>query len=386
MTAQRLQPFGNTIFSEMTRLALAHGAINLAQGFPDFEGPPSILEAAIDALRSGHNQYARSMGHPLLVRAIAERQERLYGLAYDPMTEVIVFSGATEGIASSLLGLLDPGDEVIVFEPFYDSYPAIAALAGATVRHCTLRFPDFALDLDELASLFNARTKLVLLNTPHNPTGKVFTRAELEALAALCQRHDVIVIADEVYEHLTFGDARHLPIASLPGMRERTITLSSSGKTFSYTGWKVGWGTGPAGLIAAAQAAHQFITFATATPLQVAIATALARCDADFYSSLKTEYSARRAFLIGVLEEAGFLVAAPQGTYFVLADFTALFDGDDRAFAKHLVEQHGVACIPPTAFYKARPEEGRRLARFAFCKKPETLEAAAVRLRGLKRR
>ena len=253
MIAERLQPFGTTIFSEMTALALEHRAINLSQGFPDFEGPPEIVEAAVLALRSGHNQYPRSMGVPPLVQAIAQHQLDQYQLDYDPMREVVVFSGATEGIASSLLGLLNPGDEVLVFEPFYDSYPACIAMAGAVPRFCTLRFPDFALDPDALAACFSDRTKLVLLNTPHNPTGKVFEPSELKVIADLCHRHDAYVLADEVYEHLTYDDARHVPMASLPGMRDRTLTLSSAGKTYSLTGWKIGWATGPASMVAAAQ-------------------------------------------------------------------------------------------------------------------------------------
>lgn len=384
MTATRLEPFGTTIFSEMTQLAQAHGAINLAQGFPDFDGPPEIVEAAIDALQRGHNQYARSMGHPAVVQAVAEKVERCGGGTFDPMTEVIVFSGATEGIAATVLGLVNPGDEVIVFEPFYDSYPAVVAMAGGVVRTCPLRFPDFALDGDRLAELFGPRTKLLILNTPHNPTGKVFTRAELQVIADLCQKHDVTVLADEVYEHLTYGDAQHVGIATLPGMRDRTLTLSSSGKTYSFTGWKVGWATGPVRLVKAAQAAHQFLTFSTATPLQVAIGKALVKLGDDFYRELRDQYTERRDFLLRVLREAGFTPSSPQGTYFVLASFEKLSTADDRTFARELVTKHGVAVIPPSVFYAAEPEEGRRLVRFAFCKRRETLDRAAERLRGLK--
>lgn len=377
--------FAPTIFGEMTRLAREHGAINLAQGFPDFEGPEEIREAAVRALREGFNQYARPMGAPDLVRAIADQRRALFGLDYDPDTEVVVFSGATEGIAASMLGLLESGDEVIVFEPFYDSYPALAQIAGATVRHCTLRFPDFALDLKRLRSLFNERTKLLVLNTPHNPTGKVFTRAELEAIAALCIEHEVTVLTDEVYEHLTFDDRPHLPIAALPGMRERTLSLSSSGKTYSFTGWKIGWATGPAHLVEAAQSIHQFLTFATAHPLQIAVAEALRDHSGEYLHTLRREYQARRDFLVEALREAGFEVSVPEGTYFVLADFTALWDGDDRSFALHLIERYGVAAIPPSPFYASAPEEGRRLLRFAFCKTRPTLEAGAERLARLRR-
>jgi aspartate/methionine/tyrosine aminotransferase len=385
MIARHLQPFGTTIFSEMTRLAQEHGAINLAQGFPDFDGPREIIDAAVDALHRGHNQYARSMGMPSLVQAIAAKRQRESGLIYDPMTEVLVFSGATEGIAATMLGFLNPGDEVILFEPFYDSYPAVAAMAGATVRSCPLRFPDFALDPDALAALFTEKTRLLVLNTPHNPTGKVFTKDELAVIAALCITHDVHVLADEVYEHLTYDDAKHLSIAALPGMRERTLTLSSSGKTFSLTGWKIGWGTGPAPLVQAAQAAHQFLTFATATPLQVAIGKALVELGDAFFATLRAEYDLRRRFLLEVLTDAGFTPAVPQGTYFILASYEKLSNQDDRAMARTLVEEHGVAAIPPSVFYSVAPEEGRRLLRFAFCKKTETLERAAERLRKLRR-
>lgn len=380
MIAKRLQPFGTTIFSEMTALAIEHGAINLSQGFPDFEGPPDIVDAAVRALRAGHNQYPRSMGALPLVEAIAAHQSSQYGLSYDPMTEVVVFSGATEGIASSLLGLIDPGDEVVVFEPFYDSYPACIAMAGGLPRFHTLRFPRFDVDPVALESAFSPKTKLVLLNTPHNPTGKVFSKDELEVIAGLCRKYDAIVVADEVYEHLTYDGASHVPMATLPGMRERTLTISSVGKTYSFTGWKVGWATGPAHLVAAAQAAHQFVTFATAHPLQHAVAEALDRHGTTYRMQLRAELEQRRDYLVGVLRDVGFDVAVPKGTYFVLADFRAVGEGDDRAFAKTLIERCGVAAIPPSVFYRAMPEEGRRLLRFAFCKRMETLQAAGERL------
>lgn len=384
MIAKRLQPFGTTIFSEMTQLAQEHGAINLAQGFPDFDGPASIHEAAKRAIDAHENQYARSAGHPALVKAIAAKYRADYGLEFDPMGEVVVFAGATEGIASSLLGLLDPGDEAILFEPFYDSYPACVAFAGATPRFCTLRYPAFELREDALRPLFNERTKLIVLNSPHNPSGRVFTRAELEIVAKLCREHDVVALTDEVYEHITYDGVRPLPLASLPGMRERTLSLSSAGKTFSLTGWKIGWGVGPRPLVAAAQAAHQFVTFSVATPLQVAMAAALTDLRDDYFAQLRRDYAERRDFLTDVLAKAGFEVAVPQGAYFVLADFTKLFPperfGDDREVAKRLVREHGVAAIPPSVFYRQAPEEGRRLLRFAFCKRMETLARAAERI------
>jgi N-succinyldiaminopimelate aminotransferase len=385
LISSKLRPFGTSIFGEMTRLALENEAINLSQGFPDFDGPPDVIDAVTAAMRAGHNQYARSMGHPLLVRAIAEKQKAVYGIDLDPMREVVVFSGATEGIFSSIMGLVEPGDEVILFEPFYDSYPACVAMAGGVPRYATLRFPRFDLDVDHLRRLFNAKTRLVVLNTPHNPTGKVFTRSELEAIAELALAHGAFILADEVYEHLTYDGARHVPMASIPGMRERTLSISSSGKTFSFTGWKIGWATGPEPLIQAAQAAHQFVTFATSTPMQVAIAGALSTHGSAFYAELQEQYAKRRDLLAGALADVGFEVALPRGAYFILADFTRLRAGDDVSFAKELVTKYKVAAIPPTSFYAASPAEGRRLVRFAFCKKEETLRAAAERLRALTR-
>jgi N-succinyldiaminopimelate aminotransferase len=382
--SKKLQPFGTTVFSEMTRLAIEHDAINLSQGFPDFDGPPEVIEDAVAAMKAGFNQYARSMGHPRLVEAIADRRRAAYGLSYEPMSEVVVFSGATEGLFSTMIGLLEPGDEVILFEPFYDSYPACVAMAGAIPKYLTLKFPDFAVDLERLASLITPKTKLLVLNSPHNPTGKVFTKKELEGIAELCIRHNLIALTDEVYEHLTYDGAEHIPLATLPGMRERTISVSSSGKTFSFTGWKIGWATGPKNLIAAAQAAHQFVTFATSTPMQVAIAGALKTQADSFYGELRRQYTQRRDFLLSVLQDVGFTVSVPRGAYFVLAEFSAFSAGDDISFARQLVARERVAAIPPSAFYK-ESDDGKRLVRFAFCKKEETLRAAADRLRTLAR-
>lgn len=384
--SDKLAPFGITIFSEMTRLAIEHGAVNLAQGFPDFDGPAALIDEVVHALRSGENQYARSMGHPLLVAALARRQERLYGLSYDPMREVVVTSGATEAIASALIGLLSPGDEVILVEPFYDSYQACLAMAGAVPRYLTLRFPDFALDADELEALVTAKTRAIVINTPHNPTGRVFTREELSAVAACARKHDLWVISDEVYEHLTYDGHRHVPIASLDGMRERTLTISSAGKTFSFTGWKIGWCFGPAAMAAAVQAAHQFITFATNTPGQTGLARFLDKqpeAFPTFYDELAREYAARRDHLLTVLRDVGFDVPVSRGTYFLMAGFTALSQQSDREYAVELIKTIGVATVPPSVFYSARPEEGRKILRFAYCKRAETLDAAAARLRKL---
>lgn len=385
VVSDKLVPFGTTVFSEMTRLALEHQAINLSQGFPDFEGPLEVRQAAIAALEAGHNQYARSQGALPLVQAVAAQRERDYGLRYDPMTEVGVYSGATEGLMSAMQGLLNPGDEVVLFEPVYDSYPACIAMAQAVPRYAQLRFPDFEVDLDQLASLFSRKTKLLLLNTPHNPTGKVFSRSELEAIAELCQRHDVTVLTDEVYEHLTYDDVPHVPMASIPGMRERTLSLSSVGKTYSFTGWKIGWGVGPEPLVRAAQAAHQFVTFATAHPLQHAAAYALTELGPEFYETLRAGYTARRDHLRATLEHIGLKPNLPKGAYFLLADFTDLFDGDDIAFSRFLIEEAGVAAIPPSGFFPKTPEIGRRLVRFAFCKQMDTLETARQSLDKLRR-
>ncbi len=380
MSSHRLAAFGTSVFSQMSALARDHDAINLSQGFPDFEGPPELLDLAEAALREGHNQYAPSTGHPELVSALAEATRQRYGLDYDPAGETSVFCGATEALAAAVLGLAGPGDEILLVEPFYDSYPALVALAGAEARYLTLRFPDFALDLEALDAAISPRTRAILLNTPHNPSGKVFDRAELEALAERCRRHDLIVIADEVYEHLTFDDARHQSIAELPGMRQRTLRISSFGKSFSMTGWKVGWAQGPPELVAAAQSAHQFLTFCTAAPMQVAAGRAIRHFGQDYFETLRRDYTARRKILLEGLQQAGFAAAAPQGTYFVLADFSALWEGDDRSFAEHLVREAGVATIPPSSFYARDRAEGQHLLRFAFCKRRETLERAMERL------
>ena len=367
----------------MTRLAQAHDAINLGQGFPDFEGPSSIVEAAIDALRRGHNQYARSAGVVPLVEAIAAQREALYGLAYDPLTEVGVYSGCTEGLMATALGLLDPGDEVVLFEPVYDSYPACIAMAQAKASYVPLRFPNFEVDFDRLRAAITPKTKLILINTPHNPTGKVFTEPELRGIAELCMQHDLLAVTDEVYEHLTYDGQPHVPLASIDGMRDRTLSLSSTGKTYSLTGWKIGWATGPKDMVAAAQAAHQFITFATATPLQHATAYALQAHGTAFFEQLRAEYTERRDRLLSCLREIGLQTPTPQGAYYLLSDFSDKFDGDDVAFARHLTTSVGVAAIPPSFFYPAHPEEGRRLVRFACCKQMKTLDAAVDRLKNL---
>jgi N-succinyldiaminopimelate aminotransferase len=371
--ASRLAGFGTTIFAEMSALAERTGSINLGQGFPDEDGPAEILEAAAAAMRAGHNQYAPIGGVAALREAIAAHQERFYGLAVDPDLGVQVTFGATEAIAAAMLGLLDEGDEVIVFEPLYDSYAACIALAGARRRVVTLHPPDFAFDPAELAAAVSPRTRLVLLNSPHNPTGKVFARSELEQVAELCREHDLVAVTDEVYEHLVF-EGEHVPLATLPGMAERTIAISSLGKTFSVTGWKVGWATGPAELVAGVRAAKQYLSFSGATPFQHAGAAALALDDA-FYAGVAAAFTAKRDRLCAGLEAAGLRPLRPAGTYFV----NAQVPGDGAAFCRELPERAGVVAIPTSVFYD-HPEAGRSLVRFAFCKREAVIDEAAARL------
>jgi N-succinyldiaminopimelate aminotransferase len=376
----RLSGFGTTIFTEMTRLAIEHRAINLAQGFPDFDGPEFAKEAAVAAIRAGHGQYARMTGVPEIHRALSRKYRRDWGLDYAPDTEITVTSGATEAIFAAIQGICDPGDEVVLFEPYYDSYKPSVRMAGAVPRIATLRAPGWRFDRDEVRAAFGTRTRALLVNTPHNPTGKVFSPEELEFLGALCREHGALCITDEVYEHLVY-EGRHVPMAALPGMRERTITISSFGKTFSLTGWKIGWAAAPPELSAAVRAAHQFITFSTATPLQHGAAVAL-EAGPEYYAELVAGYREKRDYLVRELTRIGFEVEAPAGTYFVCAGFRAFGFDDDRAFAHHLIENVGVAAIPPSVFYD-NAEHGRSYVRFAFCKKLDTLEAAVERLEKL---
>ncbi|MGQ0613217.1 MAG: aminotransferase class I/II-fold pyridoxal phosphate-dependent enzyme [Planctomycetaceae bacterium] len=364
----------------MSALARSHGAVNLAQGFPDFDGPSWLYDAAMDAMRRGINQYSISHGATALRRAIAEDVERLYGIAYDAEREITVTCGATEGIAAAILGLLDPGDELLTFEPFYDSYAACAALAGARLRAVPLRPPHFAFDERELEAAFGPRTRLFLLNTPHNPTGKVFREAECAVLLDLCRRNDCLLVADEVYEHLTFEGARHISPAALD--RERVLRLGSASKTFSVTGWKIGWACGPEAATEGVRRAHQFLTFCAASPLQEAVAQALREAPGrGYYETFRADYALRRAAVLEALASAGLRAFPPDGTYFVMADYRALSDEGDTAFAQRLVRERGVAAIPPRSFYE-HPEHGRHLLRFAFCKSVETLREAGQRLAG----
>ncbi|MFJ8645513.1 pyridoxal phosphate-dependent aminotransferase [Streptomyces sp. NPDC093546] len=381
---RRLAAFGTTIFAEMSALAVRTGSINLGQGFPDTDGPEEVREAAVRALRDGRgNQYPPGPGIPELRTAVAEHQRSRYGLAYDPDTEVLVTAGATEGIAAALLALVEPGDEVIALEPYYDSYAACIAMAGGTRVPVTLRPSEdrFTLDLDELRAAVTDRTRLILLNTPHNPTGTVLTREELAAIAALAVERDLLVVTDEVYEHLVFDTAEHVPIATFPGMRERTVTLSSAGKTFSYTGWKVGWVTASAPLVTAVRTAKQYLTYVSAGPFQYAVAEAL-RLPESYFTGLREDLRAKRDLLAGSLTEVGFGVFRPQGTYFITADITPLGEKDGLAFCRSLPERCGVVAVPTMVFYDD-PEAGRAHVRFAFCKTEGLLREAADRLRGL---
>lgn len=378
--ADRLAGFGSTIFSEMSRLAIEHDAINLGQGFPDFDGPDFIKDAANAAMRSGQNQYARSFGVPPLNHAIARRFAKDSSLTVDPDREVTVTSGCTEALAASFLGLINPGEEVILFEPFYDSYRACVAMAGAKAKFVTLRPPDFALDETALREVFSDNTRAILLNSPHNPTGKVFSLDELRLIADLCKEHDAIAITDEVYEHIVFT-GEHIPLASVDGMYERTVTLSSLGKTFSLTGWKIGWAIAPPELTAGVRAAHQFLTFATATPLQHAAAEALAAPE-SYFRDLHESYKRKRDLIVDGLARVGFDVFPPAGTYFVLAGHSPFGFEDDVSFCKHLIEEVHVAAIPPSFFYN-NPANGKSLVRFAFCKTEEVLREAIARMASL---
>ncbi|GGO84972.1 pyridoxal phosphate-dependent aminotransferase [Wenjunlia tyrosinilytica] len=380
---RRLAGFGTTIFAEMSALAVRTGSINLGQGFPDTDGPEAVREAAVRALREGRgNQYPPGPGVPELRTAVAEHHKRWYGLGVDPDTEVLVTAGATEAIAAALLALVEAGDEVIALEPYYDSYAACIAMAGGTRVPVTLR-PDgdvFGLDLDELRAAVTDRTRLILLNTPHNPTGTVLTPAELTAIAELAVERDLLVVTDEVYEHLVF-EGGHLPIASLPGMGERTLTIGSAGKTFSFTGWKVGWVTGTPDMVTAVRSAKQFLTYVSSGPFQYAVAEALALPD-EYYTSLRDDLRAKRDLLASGLTAAGFEVFRPQGTYFITTDIRPLGHKDGLEFCRSLPERCGVVAVPNVVFYD-HAEAGSPFVRFAFCKKTDVLDEAVSRLKRL---
>jgi N-succinyldiaminopimelate aminotransferase len=375
----RMQGFGTTVFAEMTALAIRTGAVNLGQGFPDTDGPAKLLEIAAEAIRGGDNQYPPGPGVPELREAVAAQRAERYGLRYDPDGEILVTVGATEAIAATLLALCDTGDEVVIFEPYYDSYAAIIALSGAVRRPVTLR-PDggrFTFDPAELRAAITPRTRLILLNSPHNPTGTVFSREELELIADLCREHDLVAVTDEVYEYLTFDSAVHVPIATLPGMRERTVAISSAGKTFSVTGWKTGWITGPPEYVRAVQTVKQFLTFTASAPYQRAVAYALG-AELDWVEALRTSLQSKRDRLTGGIQAAGLTALRAQGTYFVQADVRPLGFTDGRTFCRVLHERAGVVAIPAQVFYDS--DAGDPYVRFAFCKRDEVIDDARERL------
>ena len=375
---RRLAGMGTTIFAEMSALALTTGSVNLGQGFPDTDGPAEVAEAAAAAIMEGRgNQYPPGPGIPELRHAVAAHQKRFYGMDLDPDSEVLVTAGATEGIAAAMIALLEPGDEAIAFEPYYDSYAACIAMAGAARVPVTLRPPAFRPDLAALRAAITPRTRLLLLNTPHNPTGAVFSRAELTEIAALACEHDLLVVSDEVYEHLIF-DGEHVPIATLPGMRERTVTISSAAKTFSFTGWKIGWVTGTPELVTAVRTAKQFLTYVTGGPFQYAVAQALALPDA-YFAAISADLRGKRDLLCAGLADVGFEVYQPAGTYFVTTDIRPLGETDGMDFCRRLPEQAGVVAIPSAVFYDNQAA-GRSQVRFAFCKKEEVLREAIARL------
>lgn len=381
-SSARVRSIPPTVFSEMSALALRTGAVNLGQGFPDVDGPPSVIAEAVRALESGANQYAPGIGVPSLRQAIARHQQRHYGLEVDPDTEVVVTTGCTEGIAGAMLGLVDPGDEVVVLEPYYDSYLAMIQMAGGVRRPVTLRAPDFRLDVDALRAAVTPRTRLILLNTPHNPTGTVLTRDELRAVADVAIEHDLVVVTDEVYEHLVFDDALstegHVPLATLPGMWERTVTLSSVGKSWSFTGWKVGWAVGPRELVGAVLAAKQWLTFTSGSPLQPAVAHALDH-EPDWPAALAKSLQERRDLLVAGLADAGLTARVPEGTYFATTDISHLGWADGRELCLALPSVAGVVAIPSQAFYDDE-EAGRHLVRWAFCKEPDVVREGVRRL------
>jgi len=383
----KAQSFTESVIREMTRLNLAlHGpskAVNFAQGFPDFDPDPRILDAAVRALRGGYNQYATTWGAPQLRNAVAAKQSAAWGRAVDPDTEITVSCGATEAMIAAMLAGVDPGDEVVVFEPFYENYGPDCVISGAVPRFVALRPPDWTFDPDELRRAFSARTRAIVVNTPHNPTGKVFSRPELEVIAELCLEHGAIAITDEIYEHLVYR-GRHTSIATLPGMAEHTITISGASKTYSVTGWRIGWLIAPPALTSAIRKVHDFLTVGAAHPLQVAIAEALT-LPPSFYVELLGDYQERRDAIVGGLQGCGFEVSSPDGAYYVMAGIGAFgADEDDVAFARRLIEEVGVATVPASSFYH-EPSLGRRHIRFSFPKKLETIERGLSALRALRR-
>jgi aspartate/methionine/tyrosine aminotransferase len=370
--------FTESVIRDMTRLAIAHGAINLAQGFPDFACPHELKEAAKAAIDADLNQYAITWGAQNFREAIAAKFERTYGMSVDPATQLCVTCGSTEAMIAAIMAIVDPGDEVVVFEPFYENYGPDAILSGATPRYVTLHEPDWTFDEAELAAAFNERTRGIILNTPNNPTGKVFTKGELEAIAKLCQKWDVVAFTDEIYEHMTYDGHRHIPLITVPGMEDRTVTINALSKTYSVTGWRVGWTTSSPDLTNGIRKVHDFLTVGAAAPLQAAGVIAMGMPD-EYYAKLDAEYLERRDLMLGILDGAGFKTYKPYGAYYIMTDISALGFDDDVEAARHLTAEVGVACVPGSSFY-SRPELGRTKLRFSFCKKLETLHAAGERL------
>lgn len=374
--------FTESVIREMTRQALLYKAVNLSQGFPDFPAPREIKEAAIRAIEADVNQYSITWGSKNLRNAISERVERLTGMSFDPETEVTVCCGSTEGMIASLLAIINPGDEVIIFEPFYENYNPDAILSGATRRYVKLRPPDWSFDPQELESAFNANTKAIIINTPNNPTGKVFRRDELEQVARLCQKWDCVAITDEIYDHILYDGCEHVRMVTLDGMRERTITINSLSKTFSVTGWRVGYVVASPELTTAVRKVHDFLTVGAAHPLQEAGAMAL-RLGEEYFQKLRSKYEERRNLLLAILEQAGFRCFRPAGAYYIMTDIRDFGFPNDSAFARHLVQEIGVAAVPGSSFYR-ESKDGEQQIRFCFCKKDETLQEAARRLRKLR--
>jgi aminotransferase len=381
-SSNRASKFTESVIREMTRICLKHQGVNLAQGFPDFPAPPEIKEAAIQAIQRDFNQYAITWGAPSLRQAIAEKFAWYNGVTIDPEQEITVCCGSTEAMISSLMAIVNPGEEVIVFEPFYENYGPDTILCDAIPRFITLHEPDWHFDEKELTQTFNNKTKAIILNTPNNPTGKVFSREELQFIADLCLKWNVVAVTDEIYEHILYNGAKHISIASLPGMREQTITINSISKTYSLTGWRVGWAIAPASLTSSIRKVHDFLTVGAPHPLQEAAATAL-RVDRSYYQTLAREYQERRDFLARALEEAGFKIYLPNGAYYIMTEVGHFGFSDDVTFARHLVEKFGVATVPGSSFYSS-PSLGKTKIRFCFPKKRETLQAAAERLKRFK--